>query len=65
MPSMFLGDLHKDEKRHVAMRATTGTVCSCEMCGNQRRGPFYGGAEDRLTIQERRAFQEEATMLDT
>jgi hypothetical protein len=31
------------------------SICSCPMCRNPRRNPFNGG-KDRLTIQERKAW---------
>jgi len=39
------------DTRRVGIAGTTGTPCSCWMCGNPRK---YGKGEERLTMQERR-----------
>lgn len=51
-PSMF--------QRMVAIRAVTGTTCSCDRCGNVRR--IVSGLDERRTRQERvndLSFQEQ------
>ena len=47
-----------DNLKKMARRMAENFSCGCYMCGNPRHSKIYKGKE-KLTIQERKAFQED------
>lgn len=57
-PHNYWGDAFEVSDTKVKKIQDNFSVCSCSMCRNERRNPDTSGQE-KLTMQERKAFQKE------
>ncbi len=48
----------EQRQKHIKKMAENRHPCSCHMCRNPRHSDFHSG-EEKLTMQERRALQED------